>query len=69
MSSLKSQARGPGFLLRLFSGQLQLRDASAELQGVNEPLHIVSAQTTIAGQGVNVASFSGAFGKGNRNWW
>lgn len=39
-----------------------MRNASAELQGVNEPLHIASAQTTIANQAVNVSSFSGTLG-------
>ena len=51
-----------GFSAPVLSGQMQLRDASAELQGVNEPLHIVYAQTTIANEAVNVASFSGSFG-------
>ncbi len=41
---------------------MQLRNASAELQGINEPLHIVSAQTTIANQTVNVSALSGTFG-------
>lgn len=51
-----------GFSAPMVSGQMQLRDASIELQGVNEPLHILSAQTTIANQDVNVTSFSGSFG-------
>jgi AsmA family/AsmA-like C-terminal region len=51
-----------GFSAPVISGQMQLRNASAELQGINEPLHIVSAQTTIANQAVNVSALSGAFG-------
>ena len=51
-----------GFSAPVISGQMHLRDASAELQGVNEPLHITSAQTTIADQNVNVSSFSGTLG-------
>ena len=51
-----------GFSAPVVGGQIQLRDASAELQGVNEPLHIVSGETTIANEGVNVTSFSGTFG-------
>ncbi len=51
-----------GFSAPVISGQMQLRNASAELQGVNEPLHIASAQTTIAGHSVNVSSFSGTLG-------
>ncbi len=51
-----------GFSAPAISGQMQLRNASAELQGVNEPLHIVSAQTTIANQAVNVSAFSGTLG-------
>lgn len=51
-----------GFSAPAISGQMQLRNASAELKGVNEPLHILSAQTTIANQTVNVGSFSGILG-------
>ena len=36
-----------GFSAPVISGQLQLHNASAELQGLNEPLHILSAQTTV----------------------
>lgn len=51
-----------GFSAPVISGQMELRNASAELQGVNEPLHIASAQTTIANRSVNVSSFSGTLG-------
>ena len=53
-----------GFSAPVISGQMHLRDANAELQGVNEPLHIASAQTTIANQTVNVSSLSASFGNG-----
>ncbi len=53
-----------GFSAPVTAGEMQLHDVSAELQGVNEPLHIDSAQTTIANQAVNVGSFSGSFAKG-----
>ena len=53
-----------GFSAPVISGEMRLRDVSAELQGVNEPLQIASAQTTIANQTVNVSSLSGAFGPG-----
>ncbi len=51
-----------GFSAPVISGQMQLRNASAELQGINEPLQIVSAQTTISNHAVNVSSFSGTLG-------
>jgi hypothetical protein len=51
-----------GFSAPVISGEMQLRDASAELQGVNEPLHIASAQAAIANQSVHVSSFSGTLG-------
>ncbi len=51
-----------GFSAPVISGEMRLRDVSAELQGVNEPLHIASAQTTIANQTVSVSSLSAAFG-------
>jgi len=51
-----------GFSAPVISGQLQLHNASAELQGVNEPLHILSAQTAVSNQVVNVTSFSATLG-------
>ena len=53
-----------GFSPPVISGEMRLRDVSAELQGVNEPLRIQSAQANIANRTVNVSSFSGTFGTG-----
>jgi hypothetical protein len=53
-----------GFSAPVLAGEMQLHDVSAELQGVNEPLQITSAQTTIVNQVVSVSSFSGSFAKG-----
>ncbi len=53
-----------GFEAPLISGNMQLLDATAELQGVNEPLRIDSAKATVAGGTVSVAAFSGNFAAG-----
>ncbi len=53
-----------GFSAPVTSGQMQLRDVTAELQGVNEPLRIESAKATLADGAVNVGSFSGSFAAG-----
>ncbi len=53
-----------GFAPPVPSGKIQLRTATAELQGVSEPLHIASATATLAGQAVNVSSFNAAFAQG-----
>ena len=46
------------------SGKLQLRDATAELQGVAEPLQLTSATATLADQTVAISSFSAEFKDG-----
>jgi hypothetical protein len=45
-------------------GKLQLRNATAELQGVREPLRVASATVALVGQTVNVSSFSAEFTDG-----
>jgi len=46
------------------SGKVQLRSATAEVQGVSEPLQIASATATLANQVVNVAPFAATFTSG-----
>ncbi len=53
-----------GFAPPAPSGRLQLRDATAELQGVSEPLYLSSATATLADEGVTVGSFSAEFKDG-----
>jgi hypothetical protein len=53
-----------GFVPPTPSGKVQLRDVTAELQGVSEPLQIVSATATLANQSVNVTSFDATFAPG-----
>ncbi len=53
-----------GFAPPVPSGKVQLRDATAELQGVSAPLQIASADATLANQAVNVTSFTGVFAQG-----
>ncbi len=53
-----------GFASPAPSGKIQVRTATAELQGVSEPLLIDSASVLLADQLVNVTSFSGAFSQG-----
>jgi hypothetical protein len=52
-----------GFSAPRLSGEMRLRDVSAELQGVNEPLHVASAQANIANSAVSVTSIAGSFDK------
>src|SRR5271165_5211984 len=53
-----------GFVPPTPSGKVQLRDVTAELQGVSEPLQIASATATLVSQAVNVTSFIATFEQG-----
>ena len=53
-----------GFAPPAPSGKLQLRNATAELQGVREPLQLASASATLADQAVTIGSFSAEFKDG-----
>ena len=53
-----------GFAPPVPSGKIQLGAATAELQGVSEPLHIVAATATLANQAVRVTSFAATFAGG-----
>jgi hypothetical protein len=55
-----------GFAQPVPSGKMQVRNATAELQGVAEPLLIDSAAVTLENQLLNVKSFSGNFAKGTQ---
>ena len=55
-----------GFAPPVPSGKVQLRKATAELQGVSEPLLVDSASLTLENQLVTVTSFSGGFTKGGQ---
>jgi AsmA protein len=53
-----------GFAAPVTAGQMLLHDVSAEVQGLNEPLHIDSAKALLANGQVNVLSFTGGFASG-----
>lgn len=53
-----------GFAPPLPSGRLQLSNATAELQGVLEPLKVASATVTFVDQSVNVGPFTAEFDAG-----
>jgi len=53
-----------GFAPPAPSGKVQLHNATAELQGVNEPLQITSAAATLSNQMLNLSSFTAAFAQG-----
>lgn len=53
-----------GFVPPSPSGKLQLRNTTAELKGVAEPLHIASATATLAQQTFNLTALEGGFAKG-----
>jgi len=53
-----------GFAPPVPSGKVLLHDATAELQGVREPLHLASATATLADQAVTISSFSAEFNDG-----
>jgi len=53
-----------GFAPPVSSGRVQLHNATAELQGVTEPLQISSAAATLANQELTVTSFTAGFAKG-----
>lgn len=53
-----------GFAPPFPSGNLQIHNSTAELQGVSEPLKIDSATVVLENQLVRIASFSGAFSQG-----
>jgi AsmA-like C-terminal region len=53
-----------GFAPPAPSGKLQLHDATAELQGVGEPLQLASVTVTLADQTVAINSFSAEFKDG-----
>jgi hypothetical protein len=55
-----------GFASPAPSGKMQVRTATAELQGVSEPLLIDSASVLLADQLVKVTSFSAAFKQGTQ---
>jgi len=53
-----------GFTPPFPTGKVQLRAATAELQGVSEPLEIDSASVVLENQLIKIASFSAAFKEG-----
>jgi hypothetical protein len=53
-----------GFASPVPSGKLQLGDATAELQGVGEPLQLQSTTVTLADQTVTIGPFSAEFNDG-----
>lgn len=53
-----------GFTPPVPSGKVQLRAATAELQGVSEPLQIDSASVLLENQLIRIASFTAAFKQG-----
>ena len=53
-----------GFARPVPSGTIQLRNATAELQGVREPLQLTSANATLADQTLTIGSFSAEFKDG-----
>ena len=53
-----------GFASPVPSGRVQLRNVTAELQGVGEPLQVSSATATLAGQAATIGSFSAEFKDG-----
>jgi AsmA family/AsmA-like C-terminal region len=53
-----------GFAPPVPSGKIQLGAATAELQGVSEPLHILSATAALVNQAVNVTAFTATFAQG-----
>jgi hypothetical protein len=53
-----------GFAPPVPSGKIQLHDATAELQGVGEPLQLASAAATLADQSVTISSFAAEFKDG-----
>jgi hypothetical protein len=53
-----------GFAPPVPSGKVQLRNVTAELRGISEPLQIVSASATLADQAVNVNSFTATLVEG-----
>ena len=55
-----------GFAPPAPSGTVQVRNATAELQGVSEPLLVDAASVSLANQLVNINSFSAAFAKGTK---
>ncbi len=55
-----------GFASPAPSGKMQVRTATAELQGVSEPLMIDTASVVLADQLVKVSSFSAAFKQGTQ---
>ena len=55
-----------GFAPPVPSGKLQVKTATAELQGVSEPFTVDSASLTLENQTVKIVSFSGGFTKGGQ---
>ncbi len=53
-----------GFAPPTPSGKVQLHNATAELQGISEPIQVASATATLANQAVNVTAFDAAFALG-----
>ncbi len=53
-----------GFSAPVPEGTVQVRNATAELQGVSEPLQVSSASVLLADQLVKITSFSAGFRKG-----
>jgi len=66
LAQLDLDVAGPwtGFAPPAPSGKVQVRTATAELQGVSEPLLISSASVLLQNQTVKIASFSAGFSKG-----
>jgi len=53
-----------GFAAPVTSGEMLLRNTSAELKGVNEPLYIDNAKAMLANQQVNLSALAGGFARG-----
>lgn len=65
-SEVELELAGPwvGFAPPTVSGQMHIKSAVAELQGVNEPMQIASASAGILGGTLKIDSFSGSFASG-----
>jgi hypothetical protein len=65
-SEVELELAGPwmGFTPPATSGQMKIKHAIAELQGVNEPLQIASASATLRSELVSIDSFTGSFASG-----
>ncbi len=67
-SKIDLQVGGPwmGFAEPMATGKVQVGTATAELQGISEPLVVDSATVLLQGPLVNITSFSASFTKGGQ---